>query len=68
MKTLTIKQMEEVRAGSFWSCLGQVGTGMELLGSAALFLTAINPISAGLLVIGAVGFLSTVISDPYACD
>jgi hypothetical protein len=69
MKTLNFEQMESVTGSKFrWSCLGQVASGMEILGSVALLLTASNPIGWGILAVGAIGFAATGISDPYACD
>ncbi len=69
MKTLTFEQMETVSGSKFnWACLGQVGSGMELLGSVAFLLTASNPIGWGILAIGAIGLAATAISDPYACE
>jgi hypothetical protein len=69
MKTLSFEQMEVVSGSKFsWACLGQVGSGMEVLGSVALLLTVTNPIGWGLLFFGAVGLAATIISDPHACD
>jgi hypothetical protein len=61
--------MENINGSKFrLNCLGQVGSGMEVLGSLAFLLAASNPIGWGLLALGAIGLAATAISDPYACD
>ena len=69
MKTLNFEQMESITGSKFkWNCLGQIGSGMETLGSVAFLLSASNPIGWGILAFGVVGLVASAIADPSACD
>ncbi len=68
MKTLSYDQMESVSGSKFLACLGQVSTGIEVLGSVAFLLSFSNPIGWGLLIFGGIGLIATTAADPHACD
>ena len=72
MKTLTIEQMENTKAGDLrraLSCISQVTGGMGALAGVAAALTfATNPVGWGILLLGGISLVAGIASDPTACD
>jgi hypothetical protein len=69
MKTLSLEQMEGVKGGKFWSCVGQVAGGMGVLATvASIGIFAITPIGWGFFAFAAISLTADMIADPNACD
>jgi len=70
MKELKIEQMESLSGGrSLWGCVGQVASGMEVLGTlAAVGIFTMTPLGWGFLALCSVSLIASVIDNPTACD
>jgi len=70
MKEMTYEQLENLQGGKInWSCISQVASGMEVLGTlAAIGILSLSPLGWGLFAFTATSFISGVIANPTACD
>jgi len=70
MKKMSFEQLETISGGTInWDCTAQVATGMEVLVTlAAIGIYALSPIGWACFALSAVSLVSSVISNPTACD
>jgi hypothetical protein len=69
MKTLSLEQMERVKGGKFFACLGQVAGGMGVLGTvASIGIWSLGPVGWGIFALSAIALAADVAADPTACD